>query len=194
MPRTLPPAPFLPLLSRPLLGSLALALRLKAINFAGLLLPWHIFACLSFKTIFIIVAAASERGLGAWVRGKAWQGVLQGLGLGLICILSKTSRKLKLKTKPKLRRAEESSRRGVRRGEQRETGSVIWPITFTASLLQSVFSISLTTHAPFPFPGCVFCFFFLYFFFFAFVFAVRKSGSFFTSSINQRQQKCVFRL
>lgn len=39
------------------------------------------------------------------MRGKAWQGVLQGLGLGLICILSKTSRKLKLKTKPKLRLA-----------------------------------------------------------------------------------------
>lgn len=96
-PASLPHCPPPPM-SHPLLGSLALALRLKAINFAGLLLPWHIFACLSFKTIFIIVAAvASEGGVGmgegvARSASRTW----------LICILSRTSRKLKMKTKPKL--------------------------------------------------------------------------------------------
>lgn len=80
-PPTAPPPSF-PLACSP--GSLALALRLKAINFAGLLLPWHIFACLSFKTIFIIVAAASaklKRGAEGG-GGGAWRGVLQALGLG----------------------------------------------------------------------------------------------------------------
>lgn len=60
-------------------------------------------------------------------------------------------------------------------GQQREPGSVIWPITFTASLLQSIFSILFTTHAPFPssapFLVCVS--------FFAFVFCGAEVGQLF---------------